>query len=1219
MRLEFADPVHAVRLEGTGFLYAIREVLSPPGTKPDDVVTRSVVLNDVPFVDAGLPDAPLDLGTVNLQQPMLPGTTAPPASLGFALHWTPTAAARRDRAGAVAGRRRRRAAVRGARLSTSSAGASTRTATSSRSTTRTPARSRSARAAPPPTRRRSARAPTSSSRSRRTRRRRRPSPRSCRSTTCSSRPTAGSAGTARPAAGQPAPVPDLLARRARPALGDGARRVDRPAREAPAAAAAAGPAARPRRGRAGGRPRARAASARSRPPGRRPHAARREPATRVVLEWGWTQAERDRDPHATEFRVYWQPLAPDVVAGRRDRPADAHRPALRDVGHARPAARAGRDGRPLPLAARLSVQDRVAHRGAVDRPARSSAACSSRSARPRAADFEFRPPLDGSEQRPPAWAERTAVVPITAAESYRARLPRPPHARRAASAGPRLGRRQRRRRAGLRRRRAAAGRAQRRPARQRERDRDVRCDRALPRAAAVRRAAAAAGRARGRHRRARRRRRARARRPARAAARGARSRRAIASSSTGSRSTTSWAAMSADANGTIGATFPDGATASYTLANPTDQAALVEQIRSGDAGARREPLPHGLRRCASPASSSRSGWRRCPRLVALRRPHRHAAAEGRAVRAPHPHRRPGGPRLGGRRDRRRGSCASRRCARRRRRELDDGRRRRCAGCASRPACATRSTSRGSCCSSQVRGCDARRRRQRPRRRAAPAAPQRARSLPRRRAAPAPRRRHAARAVVRARRAQRDRRAARPHPGDDARSRPRPARRAVGRDDDARRHDRRATPGRSSRRPAPAPLVVPPLAVKRAGEHRRRALAGARPARARRARAQPRRRAQLRAGEPVAARQGSGSTRCPAAGGSVALPPGAARRPRAQRDRRRGGAELMAAPDAFAAPRRRRAAGAPPGDSCPSPPHRSRRLDATRAPVAVPATCATPSALAPARRCATPGARPASGCALARPAGDPLAGRHGRRGPGQPVRDARRVAQAIAFGRRRSTSCSTPAPRSRRSPPATSSPPGAPVATATGVTILCAGQDRIARDPALWSAQIAAAIASAGADAGTWPAFAAAVATQTASGPNPPVLVLDHTRRAAASTRTSRSAPARRPRWRGSTAADGGDLQRAVARLHALDPGADAVRARSSAPAARCGSARSRRRRPGAHPPRGRRGGVRARSRSRRRCATSPSPTSSAGSRRSTRTPACPRPSRRSPTTRAATA
>ena len=35
----------------------------------------------------------------------------------------------------------------------------------------------------------------------------------------------------------------------------------------------------------------------------------------VDLEWGWTSAERDRDPHARELRVYWQPLAPDVVQG----------------------------------------------------------------------------------------------------------------------------------------------------------------------------------------------------------------------------------------------------------------------------------------------------------------------------------------------------------------------------------------------------------------------------------------------------------------------------------------------------------------------------------------------------------------------------------------------------------------------------------------------------------------------------------------------------------------------------------------------------------------------------------------------------------------------------------------------------------------------------------------------------------------------------------------
>ena len=112
--------------------------------------------------------------------------------------------------------------------------------------------------------------------------------------------------------------------------------------------------------------------------------------------------------------------------------------------------------------------------------------------------------------------------------------------------------------------------------------------------------------------------------------------------------------------------------------------------------------------------------------------------------------------------------------------------------------------------------------------------------------------------------------------------------------------------------------------------------------------------------------------------------------------------------------------------------------------------------------------------------------------------------------------------------------GAPVATATGATILCAGQDRIARDPALWSAMIAAALASAGADAGTWPAFASAVATQTASGPNPPVVVLDQTGAPLVDEDVELSAGSQRAVVR-LAAVDGGDLQRAVARLHALDP------------------------------------------------------------------------------------
>ena len=52
-----------------------------------------------------------------------------------------------------------------------------------------------------------------------------------------------------------------------------------------------------------------------------------------------------------------------------------------------------------------------------------------------------------------------------------------------------------------------------------------------------------------------------------------------------------------------------------------------------------------------------------------------------------------------------------------------------------------------------------------------------------------------------------------------------------------------------------------------------------------------------------------------------------------------------------------------------------------------------------------------------------------------------------------------------------------LAAASSVQILCVGQDRIARDPALWSAQILAAIPTA--DASSWSGFATAVAQQTA--------------------------------------------------------------------------------------------------------------------------------------------
>jgi phosphatidylserine/phosphatidylglycerophosphate/cardiolipin synthase-like enzyme len=105
---------------------------------------------------------------------------------------------------------------------------------------------------------------------------------------------------------------------------------------------------------------------------------------------------------------------------------------------------------------------------------------------------------------------------------------------------------------------------------------------------------------------------------------------------------------------------------------------------------------------------------------------------------------------------------------------------------------------------------------------------------------------------------------------------------------------------------------------------------------------------------------------------------------------------------------------------------------------------------------------------------------------------------------------------------------------TAVTILCAGQDRVVRDPALWSDEILAAITAGAGTPGPWQAFAAAVAAQTAAGATAPVMVLDHTGRPRASGSIDVTAGATTATAT-LTAADTGDLQRAVARMNAANP------------------------------------------------------------------------------------
>jgi hypothetical protein len=414
VRLEFADPVHTVTLSGTGFLYAIREVLSPAGTKPDDIVARSLVLHEVVFADAGLPAAPLDLGAVNLQQPVLPappGTAPPPASLGFGLRWTPppppgstgpvpwpadagTAPAFESNGFRI---ERRRVDTNGdfepidgrdARtLAFGSRGAGTDRTALGAGADLEAAFPESGPAGQPV-------------------------------------PTFMSLDDVLVKADGSGPPPgslhqyrifslDALGRRsASPQVGSVVRLEKRQPPPQPV-----GPPRDPDEIAPAG-VRARVLQALDPDLAAADRMLLGTSSNAVVLEWGWTQAERDRDPHATEFRVYWQPLPPDVVHGSVtggptingalfEMPATLDRPIAQDAMRGR---YLSLPDYPFKVASHTAGQSIVLRlERSVLEPQRT----------PAPADFAFRPTLDGSEQRPPAWAERGAVVPIAAGEAYR--------------------------------------------------------------------------------------------------------------------------------------------------------------------------------------------------------------------------------------------------------------------------------------------------------------------------------------------------------------------------------------------------------------------------------------------------------------------------------------------------------------------------------------------------------------------------------------------------------------------------------------------------------------------------------------------------------------------------------------------------------------------------------------------------------------------------------
>jgi hypothetical protein len=137
----------------------------------------------------------------------------------------------------------------------------------------------------------------------------------------------------------------------------------------------------------------------------------------IVLEWAWTQQERDRDPFATEFRVYFRPLPPDVIRGALTgvaTPSGAlwQMSATLNQGIDANAIKGQyllTGSGPFKVASNTAGQNITINfeKSAIDP-----------SVTPLAVPIEFPLPPDADELRPSKWPERTAIVPITAQTDY---------------------------------------------------------------------------------------------------------------------------------------------------------------------------------------------------------------------------------------------------------------------------------------------------------------------------------------------------------------------------------------------------------------------------------------------------------------------------------------------------------------------------------------------------------------------------------------------------------------------------------------------------------------------------------------------------------------------------------------------------------------------------------------------------------------------------------
>jgi phosphatidylserine/phosphatidylglycerophosphate/cardiolipin synthase-like enzyme len=115
------------------------------------------------------------------------------------------------------------------------------------------------------------------------------------------------------------------------------------------------------------------------------------------------------------------------------------------------------------------------------------------------------------------------------------------------------------------------------------------------------------------------------------------------------------------------------------------------------------------------------------------------------------------------------------------------------------------------------------------------------------------------------------------------------------------------------------------------------------------------------------------------------------------------------------------------------------------------------------------------------------------------------------------------------------PAGEVIRATQDVTILMVPQDRFTRDPALWTSDITTAVNVGGGNVTIWEPFATAVNEATNTGPSAPVLVLDHTGAPQPGGNLDLVFGPSETFHAVLEPVDGGDLQKAVTRMHAADP------------------------------------------------------------------------------------